>query len=157
MTQRELIYIKTVADEKSISQAAKKLFIAQPSLSQYIKRIEDSLGTPLFNRASTGLTLTYAGEKYYHMALQILKMYENFELEISDINNMKTGRIHIGITSHLGTVVLPGILPRFMEQYPSIEITVTEETSDRLEALLTAGKVDFIITHAPKESANPQL
>lgn len=63
MTQRELIYIKTVADEKSISQAAKKLFIAQPSLSQYIKRIEDSLGTPLFNRASTGLTLTYAGEK----------------------------------------------------------------------------------------------
>lgn len=55
MTQRELIYIKTVADEKSISQAAKKLFIAQPSLSQYIKRIEDSLGTPLFNRASTGL------------------------------------------------------------------------------------------------------
>ena len=45
------------------------------------------------------------------MALQILKMYENFELEISDINNMKTGRIHIGITSHLGTVVLPGILP----------------------------------------------
>ncbi|MEW3584663.1 LysR family transcriptional regulator, partial [[Clostridium] symbiosum] len=53
MTQRELIYIKTVADEKSISQAAKKLFIAQPSLSQYIKRIEDSLGTPLFNRAST--------------------------------------------------------------------------------------------------------
>lgn len=157
MTQRELIYIKTVADEKSISQAAKKLFIAQPSLSQYIKRIEDSLGTPLFNRSASGLTLTYAGERYYHMALQILKMYENFEMEISDINDMKTGRIHVGITNHLGTVVLPKILPEFMAQYPSIEITVTEETSERLESLLTEGRVDFIIAHAPKKGDNSIL
>lgn len=157
MTQRELIYVKTVADEKSISQAAKKLFIAQPSLSQYIKRIEDGLGTPLFNRTTTGLTLTYAGEKYYHMALQILKMYENFEMEISDINNMKTGRIHIGITSHLGGVVLPGILPGFIKRYPSVEITITEETSNKLETLLTAGKVDFIIAHAPKSPSDPIL
>lgn len=157
MTQRELTYVKTVADERSISQAAKKLFIAQPSLSQFIKRIEDGLGTPLFNRTAAGLTLTYAGEKYYQMAQQILKMYENFEMEISDINNMKTGRIHIGITSHLGTVVLPGILPGFMERYPSVEITVTEDTSDRLEALLAAGQVDFIIVHAPKTAANGLL
>lgn len=157
MTQRELLYIKTVADEKSISRAAKKLFIAQPSLSQYVKRIEDNLGTLLFNRTPSGLTLTYAGEKYYHMALQILKMYENFELEISDINNMKTGRIHIGITSHLGTVVLPEILPDFIQKYPSVEITITEETSERLETLLSEGKVDFIITHAPKIPENPLL
>lgn len=157
MTQRELIYIRTVADEKSISQAAKKLYIAQPSLSQFIKRIEDNLGTCLFNRTPNGLTLTYAGEKYYQMALQVLKLYENFEMELSAANNMQAGRIHLGITSHLGTVVLPKILPVFMKRYPSIEITVTEDTSDRLEALLTAGQVDFIIAHAPKEPADPLL
>lgn len=157
MTQRELIYIKTVADEKSISQAAKKLFIAQPSLSQYIKRIEDGLGTPLFNRTPAGLTLTYAGERYYLMATQILKMYENFEMEISDINNMKTGRIHLGITSYLGTVLLPKILPRFAELCPSVELHICEETSSRLERLLMAGKLDFVIMHAPKEPDNPLL
>ncbi|MCB6607401.1 LysR family transcriptional regulator [[Clostridium] symbiosum] len=157
MTQRELIYIKTAADEKSISQAAKKLYIAQPSMSQFIKRIEDSLGTSLFNRTPNGLTLTYAGEKYYQMALQVLKLYDNFEMELSAVNNMQAGRIHLGITSHLGTVVLPKILPGFMERYPSIEVTVTEDTSDRLEALLTAGQVDFIIAHAPKEPAAPLL
>lgn len=157
MNQRELIYIKTVADEKSISQAAKKLYIAQPSLSQFIKRIEENLGTSLFNRTPNGLTLTYAGEKYYHMALQVLKLYENFEMELSSVNNMQAGRIHLGITSHLGTVVLPKILPGFMERYPSIEISVTEDTSDRLEALLAAGQVDFIIAHAPMEPAAPLL
>ena len=47
MTNKELLYVKTVADEKSISRAAKKLFIAQPSLSQSIQRIEEALGTPL--------------------------------------------------------------------------------------------------------------
>ena len=149
MTQRELIYIKTAADEKSISQAAKKLYIAQPSMSQFIKRIEDGLGTSLFNRTPNGLTLTYAGEKYYQMALQVLKLYDNFEMDLSAVNDMQAGRIHLGITSHLGTVVLPKILPGFMERYPSIEITVTEDTSDRLEALLAAGQVDFIITNYP--------
>lgn len=68
MTSKELLYVKTVADEKNISRAAKKLFIAQPSLSQSIQRIEDSVGLPLFNRTAGGLTLTFAGERYYHMA-----------------------------------------------------------------------------------------
>ena len=50
MTSKELLYVKTIAEEKSISQAAKLLFIAQPSLSQALSRIEDNLGTPLFTR-----------------------------------------------------------------------------------------------------------
>lgn len=58
------------------------------------------------------------GERYYHMASQILKMYEDFEMEISDINNLKTGRIHLGTTNHLGTLVLPRILPRFLDLCP---------------------------------------
>ena len=101
MTTKELLYVKTVADEKNISKAAKKLFIAQPSLSQSIQRIEESVGTELFNRTSGGLTMTFAGERYYHMAVQVLKLYQDFEMEISDINNLKTGRIHLGTTNHL--------------------------------------------------------
>ena len=86
MTTKELLYVKTVADEKNISRAAKKLFIAQPSLSQSIQRIEESVGTELFNRTSGGLTLTFAGERYYHMAVQVLKLYQDFEMEISEEN-----------------------------------------------------------------------
>ncbi|MGL5434202.1 MAG: LysR family transcriptional regulator [Lachnospiraceae bacterium] len=157
MTQKELLYVKTVADEKSISKAAKLLFIAQPSLSQSIQRIEDNLGTLLFNRVSGGLTLTYAGERYYNTATQILKMYENFEIEISDINNLKTGRIHLGTTNHLGTLVLPRILPRFYELCPYIELFITEDTSQVLEQKLLARQLDFAIMHAPKERTISQI
>ena len=75
MTSRELEYIKTVADEKSISAAARKLYIAQPSLSQSLQRIEENLGAHLFNRTPSGLTLTYAGKRCYQMACQVLKIY----------------------------------------------------------------------------------
>lgn len=155
MTTKELFYFKTIADEKSISQAARKLFIAQPSLSQYIKRIEDSLGIHLFNRTSTGLSLTYAGERYYLMATQVLKMYENFEFEISDINNLRAGRIHVGITRHLGSCLLPKVLPRFRAICPNIEISISEVTSSLQEEQLLAGKLNFSLMHAPPlESRN---
>lgn len=158
MTSKELLYVKTVADEKNISRAAKKLFMAQPSLSQSIQRIEEAVGTPLFNRTSSGLTLTFAGERYYHMASQVLKIYEDFELEISDINNLKTGRIHMGITNHLGTLTLAKVLPDFKEICSHVELHIVEETSSRLEQLLLSGKLDFAIMHAPpKSNSQPQL
>lgn len=157
MTSKELTYVKTVADEKSISRAARKLFMAQPSLSQSIQRIEETLGTPLFNRTTGGLTLTFAGERYYHMASQILKMYEDFELEISDINNLRTGRIHVGITNHLGTLTLARILPEYKQICPYIEIFVHEENTATLEQMLLRGELDFVIMHAPKEISQPQI
>lgn len=157
MTSRELLYVKTIADEKSISQAAKKLFIAQPSLSQSLQRIEEQLGTQLFNRNIGGLTLTYAGERYYQIACQILKIYDDFETEISDINNLKTGRIHMGITNHLGTIVLPKILPVFKRKCPGIELNIFEGDTQKQEEKLLSGELDFAILHAPKHNAQPSL
>lgn len=151
MTSKELLYVKTVADEKNISRAAKKLFIAQPSLSQSIQRIEDSVGVPLFNRTTGGLTLTFAGERYYHMAVQVLKIYQDFELEVSDINNLKTGKIHLGTTNHLGTLALSKILPRFCDICSNIELMISEENSSRLEQMLLSGELDFAIMHAPAD------
>ena len=151
MTSKELLYVKTVADEKNISRAAKKLFIAQPSLSQSIQRIEDSVGVPLFNRTAGGLTLTFAGERYYHMAVQVLKIYQDFEMEVSDINNLKTDKIHLGTTNHLGTLALSKILPRFCDLCSNIELTISEENSSRLEQMLMSGELDFAIMHTPAD------
>ena len=81
MTEKELNYIKTITEEKSISKAARKLFISQPSLSQYVRRIETELGTELFKRTPAGLIPTYAGEQYYRTALKILALYEDLERE----------------------------------------------------------------------------
>ncbi len=149
MTSKELLYVKTIAEEKNISKAAQKLFVAQPSLSQSLQRIEDSLGTRLFNRTAGGLTPTYAGERYYQIAAQILKMYNDFETEVSDINNLKTGRIHLGITTHLGTIVISRILPIFHSLCPNVEVYVSEENSATLDQKILSGELDFAVMHAP--------
>ncbi|MBP2630455.1 MAG: transcriptional regulator, LysR family [Firmicutes bacterium] len=148
MTERELLYVKTIADERSISKAAKKLFLTQPSLSNCIQKIETNLATKLFTRTSIGLTLTFAGERYYQIATNILKIYSDFEIEISDINNLKKGRVTIGITVYLATYILPVILPVFKQKCPHIEIYIVEKNSTELDTALAVGEIDFAIMHA---------
>ncbi len=147
MTERELLYVKTIAEERSISGAAKKLFMTQPSLSSCVQKIESALGTRLFQRTSTGLVLTFAGERYYQVARDILKIYNDFEIEVSDINNLKKGRVTIGITVYLATFILPVVLPVFKELCPNIELAIVEKNSTELEKSLSSGEVDFALMH----------
>lgn len=147
MTERELLYVKTVADEQSISKAAQKLFVTQPSLSKCIQKIESKLGTKLFTRTNTGLILTFAGERYYQIATDIMRIYNDFEIEVSDINNLKKGRIILGSTNYLATDVLPVILPIFRQKCPNIEVILIEKNSTELEKALSSGEIDFAIMH----------
>lgn len=157
MNDRELLYIKTIADTKSISKAAEELFIAQPSLSQALQRIERELGTHLFIREPRGMKLTYAGEKYYLMAKEILDIYSDFESEITHINELKAGRLVIGIARYMGMNILPKILPKFNKNYPNIEIIIREENTRVLENLVLGGNVDFALTHVHKKEMNEKI
>ena len=78
-------------------------------------------------------------------------MYEDFQLEISDINNLKTGRIRVGITNHLGILTLPQAVKRFHDICPFVEVLVTEDNTLGLEKRLIAGELDFVIMHAPAD------
>ena len=147
MTSRELLYIKTIADEKSITRAAQKLYLTQPSLSHCVTNIEKQLGTRLFRRTSSGLMLTYAGERYYRMACEVLRVYAAFESEIRDESDLLRGRITLGITNYLACDLLPRMLPRFHEEHPGIELRIVEETTDELEKSLLSGRLDFAIMH----------
>lgn len=147
MTSRELLYVKTIADEKSITRAAQKLFLTQPSLSHCVMNIEKQLGTRLFRRTSGGLVLTYAGEKYYRMACEVLRVYAAFESEISEESDLLRGRITLGITNYLACDLLPRMLPRFHQEHPGIELRIVEETTDELEKSLLSGRLDFAIMH----------
>ena len=147
MTSRELLYVKTIADEKSITKAAQKLYLTQPSLSHCVMNIERQLGTRLFRRTSGGLVLTYAGEKYYRMACEVLRVYAAFESEISEESDLLRGRITLGITNYLACDLLPRMLPRFHRDHPGIELRIVEETTDELEKSLLSGRLDFAIMH----------
>ena len=147
MNQRDLQYFKCIAETKSVSKAAKELFIAQPSLSQALKKIEDEIGTPLFIRHHRGMDLTLAGEKYYLAAKEILNIYDDFKSEVSYINNLKKGRLTIGTVSFLGSYILPRILPEFIKKYPNIEIYLEEDLTAPLEKLIIDANVDLAILH----------
>lgn len=147
MTSRELLYVKTIADEKSITRAAQKLYLTQPSLSHCVTNLESQLGTRLFRRTSGGLVLTYAGEKYYRMACEVLRVYAAFEAEINEEHSLVRGRITMGITNYLACDLLPRILPRFHREHPGIELRVVEETSEEIQKRLLSGRLDFAVMH----------
>ena len=160
MTSRELLYVKTIADEKSITRAAQKLYLTQPSLSHCITNIEKQLGTRLFRRTSGGLVPTYAGERYYRMACEVLRVYAAFESEIAEEAELIRGRVTLGITNYLACDLLPRMLPRFHREHPGIELRIVEETTDELEKSLLSGRLDFAIMHTGAgdgASADPGL
>lgn len=144
---KDLIYIITVAETGNITRAARKLFISQPSLSQTIQKIEDTLGQILFVRHRSGVELTDAGRQYYEMAIQVLNMYRDMENEILDAENLKKGSIRIGCSSHMGSVVFPAILPDFIFDYPNIDIKIKEDSSNIIESKLYSYELDLAIMH----------
>jgi len=149
MNQRDLEYIKMIVDEGGISQAARKLFVSQPSLSQSVKRIEESLGTTLFDRTPKGLVLTPEGEEYYRMAGKVLSIYASFENEIQNLHEVKTGKVAVGTTPHRGMVLFPEFLAEFYMKYPGIVVKMVEAPTSELEELLLNGSVDFALLRAP--------
>ena len=149
MDFRHLQYILKVAEEKNFSKAAKKLYIAQPSLSQYILNLEQQLGTQLFDRTTTPLRLTYTGELYAGFAKQVLDLEKNLTMQMDDIANLKRGRITIGISPFRSTYFLPKILPAFLKKFPGIEINLAEGTMAELNDLTRNGSVDFSIMTLP--------
>ncbi len=136
-------YMITVLQEGSITAAAKKLYVSQPSLSQMIKLVESNLGAPLFNRSTDPITLTYAGQKYIEAAKKILTINENLEKEIEEINLEDHGSFRLGIPVQRGMQVLPFVLPKFFEKYPHVDINLVESGSAQTEQLLLEGKLDI--------------
>ncbi|HCJ57650.1 LysR family transcriptional regulator [Lutispora sp.] len=149
MTIRELVYIKTVAEMGNISKAAEKLFIAQPSLSRCIQKIERDLGVELFKRTQEGLKLTTAGEYYMESANSILRICKDLDTKFSYLNDMKVGKLTIGTTTYLGSFALPKILSAFSALYPDIEISIVEGVSLDIENEIIKGSVDLAILHTP--------
>lgn len=157
MNSKNLQYFLTVADEHSISAAARKLYIAQPSLSQYIGRIEESVGAPLFKRTPNGLELTDVGQQFYITAMKTESLWKNFTSNLKAPDSQKEGNISFGITFQLGMRVLPDILIKFNRQFPKMNCYVYDKNHVELEKSLLNGELDLAITHIQKQQKKPAL
>lgn len=152
MDLKEFEYVLTINEERSFSKAAKKLFISQPSLSQYINRLESQLGVTIFDRNTIPLSLTFEGELYINSVKSIMNIVTNMRKSFEDISNLKIGRVNIGLTPSKANNPLPAILPVFKKTYPGVELIITERTSSELEDMLTRGQVDVCMLNLPIKS-----
>lgn len=138
-------YIYEVYKEKSFSKAAKNLYISQPSLSASVRRIEQKLGSPIFDRSSSPIQLTECGAAYLKAAQQIMEIERNFEDYLNNLQNLQTGSLSIGGSSLFASYVLPPLIAKFTRRYPLITIDLAEENTASLERHLLDGSLDLII------------
>lgn len=154
MDKSDLEKIIAIAEEGSMAKAAQKLYITQPALSKCLTKVEESLGESLFVRRPNGLSLTYAGECLLKKAYQIMKLYEDVEMEFCELNHMRRGVLKLGSAERIGALVLPHLLKRFKELYPNIKIDIVEENSMILEEKLLIGALDIAILCLPLKNTN---
>lgn len=140
---RTLKYVKTVAEEKSFSKAAEKLFISQPSLSQHIQRAEQETGVKFFNRNTIPLTLTYAGECMVRAANHFDLLERQLNQELTEILGGIGGRLIVGASSTRGALIIPKLFSRLKKDYPRLELVLKEGSNAELLAMTKAREIDL--------------
>ena len=150
MLFRNYEYFIAIADAGSLTKAAERLYVSQPSLSQYLKRLEKRLGVELFDHTASPLKLTYTGERYYHYVRQVKHLEENVQKEFQDIQQEVSGRLRLGVALWRGACLLPDVFPRLHQQYPEIQLELIEARSVELEQALLEDRIDFAILNLPR-------
>jgi len=157
MDFRELNYILAIARYQNITKASESLYVSQPTLSKFLKNLEEEIGTPLFKRLGYKYQLTYAGECYVEKAHEILRLKHELDAELADIQKEQRGVLKVGFPSMRCTYMLPGILPAFQELHPNINVEVHEGHSVVLDQKLLNGEIDLAFYTQRSEDSDPLI
>ncbi len=133
----------------SFSAAADELGISQPSLSQYVKKIEKQVDMTLFERINGDVRLTDAGRIYVEYGRKILNLEHQMETQFSDISENKTGSVIIGTSPYRSAGMMPEIAKRFKQKYPGMHLIIEEMVSSDLISKMQKGAFDLCLTMLP--------
>lgn len=147
-------YVLAIVEEKGFTKAAERLFVSQPSLSSSIKRIEEKIGSPIFDRSSTPVALTEVGKEYVRYALEIEEKEKDFSRYVSDHTNLLTGTIKLGGSSFFSSFVLPDMISEFNKKHPNIKFEIFEDSTKNLMNKLSMGSLDLVIDNAIPDDEN---
>ena len=145
--RKDLVY--TVYQERSISKAAQRLFISQPSLSVMIQRIEEEVGVPLFDRTSKPIRLTEAGQEYIKATEEMMHIEKAFENYLEACQELQTGTLTIGSNQLLSSLILPRYIGKFIAQYPNIRLNLVDDNSVVMENMAISGQLDLVLDNHP--------
>ena len=151
MNEKHMQYVLTVLKEGSFTNAAKKLYVSQPSLSQIIKTAESNLGAPIFDRSTDPITLTPAGQLYVEAARQVTTISTNLRKQVEELSKEEFGTIRLGISVQRGMELLPELYPRFKKRFPHVGLELHEQGSATMEKSVLEGEVGIaLLTTFPR-------
>src|SRR3989337_1818327 len=143
MEDHKLKVFCTVAETKSFSKASEIIHLTQPAVSLLIQAIEEIYETKLFDRASSTVTLTPAGEVLYRYAKDILNLYAAATKEIGEMTGLVKGSISIGASTTVANYLLPVVIADFRKTHPKIKVHLLVGNTKRVVELLNAGVIDI--------------
>ena len=149
MNTKQFQYVLALAHEGSFSKAAASLNITQPSLSQYIKKIEKEIGLELFDRTNGDVCITDAGRVYIEAGRKILDIEHQMETAFSDLAENRAGTMIIGAAPYRAASMMPVIAAVFQKKHPGMHLVVREGTTAELTEGMEHGEYDFALTLLP--------
>jgi len=145
MEIHQLRYFVAVADEGSFSRAAAKVRVAQPSLSQQIRKLEAEVGQPLFDRLPRAVVLTEAGRCLIDYARQILASIGDARRCVDELKGEIAGKVAVGAIPTIAPYVLPELVVTFQKHYPDVTLEIVEDVTDGITRRIDAGELDVAL------------
>ncbi|MCD8010347.1 MAG: LysR family transcriptional regulator [Lachnospiraceae bacterium] len=138
-------YVYAVYQERSFSRAAQKLYISQPWLSSVVKKVEQEVKAPLFDRSTNPISLTEAGRYYIEQVEKVTAIEEDMRRYFAELHAKEGKELHIGSSMFFCTYVLPRLMDEFRALYPDITLTFSEGSTKSMVDKMLHGKVDFLL------------
>src|SRR5712692_9310990 len=132
MELAQLEYFLKVVEEGSFSKAAERVFRTQPAVSIAIRRLEEEIGAPLFERSQKTPALTEVGELVYDYAKRILSLRDQTFDAVSETKSLQRGRVRIGANESTSLYLLPHLILDYRALYPNVMVEIFRRTSERL-------------------------
>jgi DNA-binding transcriptional LysR family regulator len=149
MEVHQLAYFESVSRHLHFTRAADELNVAQPSVSQQIRKLETELGTPLFHRMKRRVALTEAGQRFLPHARAVLQQLEEARVEVQELTGLRKGSLAVGAPPSVGTHLFPRALAAFSQKHPGIGLSFREGGSRTLVNLLEQGQLDLAVVIQP--------
>lgn len=142
----------TVALYGSITKAANSLYISQPAVTKSLQKLEEELGITLFNRSPKGVTLTENGKIFFNFIKNGVESFMNGEHKLTSLKNLETGTIKIGASATVTKYFLVDFIAKFHNEFPNIDISVTNGLTHNLISDLKKGGLDLLIVNLPMKN-----
>jgi LysR family hydrogen peroxide-inducible transcriptional activator len=149
MTLTELRYIVAVARERHFGRAAEACFVSQPTLSVAIKKLEEELGVPIFERRTNEVTLTAVGGRIVAQAQRVVEEAGRIKDLAKSGRDPLLGSLRVGVIYTISPYLLPALVPQLLRDAPEMPLLLTENFTVRLLELLKNGEVDVAILALP--------